>query len=60
MKLKVIQKRSVATATERQSATVRGLGLRRPGDERVLDNTPAIRGMIRKVLHIVSVEEIDG
>lgn len=38
-----------------QRATVRGLGLGHLYQERVLRDTPAIRGMIRKVAHLVSV-----
>jgi large subunit ribosomal protein L30 len=38
-----------------QIATVRGLGLRNLQDERKLLNTPAIRGMIKKVMHLVEV-----
>ncbi|MBL8318135.1 MAG: 50S ribosomal protein L30 [Burkholderiaceae bacterium] len=35
--------------------TVRGLGLRRLGSERVLEDTPAVRGMINKVSYLVLV-----
>jgi large subunit ribosomal protein L30 len=35
--------------------TVRGLGLRRLGSERVLEDTPAVRGMINKVAYLVLV-----
>lgn len=38
-----------------QRACVRGLGLRRREQERTLENTPAVRGMIKKVLHLVQV-----
>ena len=38
-----------------QIETVRGLGLRRLNDERTLPNTPAVRGMIKKVIHLVEV-----
>ena len=41
----------------RQRQTVRGLGLRKIGDSRVLEKTPAVLGMIKKVAHIVTVEE---
>lgn len=58
-KLKVSLHRSTIGTTERQKATVKGLGLRKVGDVRVLDNTPAIRGMIRRVLHLVDASEID-
>jgi large subunit ribosomal protein L30 len=36
-------------------ATVRGLGLRRLGGVRVLEDTPAIRGMVAKVSYLVKV-----
>ena len=36
-------------------ATVRGLGLRKLGSERVLEDTPAVRGMINKVDYLVKV-----
>ncbi|UQA63651.1 50S ribosomal protein L30 [Polyangium aurulentum] len=39
---------------------LRGLGLRRPGSEVVVANTPSFRGMIKQVLHLVSIEEVDG
>ena len=36
--------------------TVRGLGLRRVNSERVLEDTPAVRGMINKVAYLVKCE----
>lgn len=39
----------------KQRATVQGLGLKTRGEERTLENTPAVRGMIKKVLHLVEV-----
>lgn len=56
-KLKVTLVRSTLSATERQLATVKGLGLRKIGQSRELNNTPAIRGMVKSVLHLVQVEE---
>jgi len=38
-----------------QIDTIRGLGLRRLQQERTLENTPAVRGMIKKVIHLVEV-----
>lgn len=58
-KLKVTLRRSTIGATERQQATVKGLGLRRVADTRVLENTPAVRGMVKRVIHLVDVAEID-
>jgi large subunit ribosomal protein L30 len=43
--------------TERQRATLRGLGLTRRGRSVLLRATPAVRGMVRKVEHLVRVEE---
>jgi large subunit ribosomal protein L30 len=40
-----------------QEATLRGLGLNKRHRRRVLEDTPAVRGMIRKVKHLVRVEE---
>lgn len=58
-KLKVTLNRSVIGSTETQRATIKGLGLRRIRSSRVLENTPAVRGMIKKVIHLVDVEEIE-
>ena len=41
----------------RQRATLRGLGFRRLNQTVELEDTPAVRGMIRKVIHLVVVEE---
>ena len=40
----------------RQRATLRGLGLKRLNQRVELEDTPAVRGMIRKVRHLVVVE----
>jgi large subunit ribosomal protein L30 len=40
-----------------QRATLKGLGLNRLGRERVLEDTPSVRGMIAKVAHMVLVVE---
>ena len=57
-KLKVTLKKSVIGSTESQRATVRGLGLKKIRSSKVLVNTPAVRGMIKKVIHLVDVEEV--
>ena len=59
-KLKVTQLQSWIGRPEKQRETLRGLGLRGPHRTVVVDNTPAFRGMIKKVIHLVSVEEHDG
>ncbi len=48
-------KRSTIGCPKDQIATVRGLGLRKLRDERTLPNVPAVRGMIKKVIHLVEV-----
>lgn len=40
-----------------QRSTLKGLGLTRMNRVRVLEDTPAVRGMIEKVKHLVRVEE---
>ena len=40
-----------------QRATLKGLGLNRLHRSRELEDTPSVRGMIRKVAHLVKVEE---
>ena len=48
-------KRGTIACPPDQRATVNGLGLRRREQVRTLENTPSVRGMIKKVLHIVEV-----
>ncbi len=43
--------------TQDQRATLKGLGLNKLGRERTLEDTPAVRGMISKVAHMVVVVE---
>ncbi|HSN82359.1 MAG TPA: 50S ribosomal protein L30 [Polyangiales bacterium] len=58
-KLKVTQVRSEIGRMDKQRRVLKGLGLRGPHSEVVVDNTPAFRGMVKKVLHLVEVEEIN-
>ncbi|MFB3057759.1 MAG: 50S ribosomal protein L30 [Ignavibacteriaceae bacterium] len=57
-KIKIIQTRSIIDRPKDQKKTIEALGLGRPNWERVHNDTPQIRGMIRKVTHLVRVEEI--
>jgi large subunit ribosomal protein L30 len=59
-KIHVKQIRSKITQPKDQVLTLRGLGLKRLGQEVVLRDTPAIRGMIRKVQHLVEVRVVAG
>lgn len=58
-KLKVTLVRSPIHREASQKATVRGLGLRHLNHARVLEDNDAIRGMIRKIQHLVVVEPAD-
>ena len=58
--LKVTQLRSQIGRPEKQRKILAGLGLRGPNRSVVVDNTPSFRGMIKKVIHLVQVEEING
>ncbi|MFM8547706.1 MAG: 50S ribosomal protein L30 [Betaproteobacteria bacterium] len=53
--IKVTLVRSPAGTRESHRATVRGLGLRKMHQSRVLEDTPAVRGMINKVSYLVRV-----
>lgn len=59
MRLKVTQVKSGAGRSLKQNQVLAGLGLRGPNKSKVLEDTPAIRGMIRKVHHLVVVEPAD-
>ena len=57
-KIRVRLVRSTIRCLPKQRATVRSLGLRKIGSCNELEDTPAIKGMIRVVSHLVSVEEV--
>jgi large subunit ribosomal protein L30 len=56
-RIRVKQVRSEIGYDRRQRATLRGLGLRRLNHAVELADTPSVRGMIDKVIHLVVVEE---
>ena len=55
--VKVRWVKSQIGSNQRQRATLRGLGFRRLNQTVELEDTPAVRGMIQKVIHLVVVEE---
>lgn len=55
--LRLRQVRSGVGHREDQRATLRGLRLGRPGWTTEVPDTPAVRGMVRKVQHLVRIEE---
>jgi large subunit ribosomal protein L30 len=56
--LRITQVRSVIGRPGDQKDTVRRLGLRRMHDTVVQEDRPEIRGMVAKVRHLVTVEEV--
>ena len=58
-KLRVTQTKSTIGQQHAMRATMHGLGLKGPGTSIVVSNTPSFRGAIKKVMHLVRVEEID-
>jgi large subunit ribosomal protein L30 len=59
-KLKVRLTRSVIGVPHPQRLVVKGLGLRGLNTEVIVSNTPSFRGMVKKVLHLVTVQEVEG
>ena len=58
-KLKVTLVRGLAGRPQKQRDTVRKLGLRRREQTVCHDNSPALRGMINRVAHLVEVETVE-
>ena len=57
-KIKITLVRSIIRRPPVQRATVRSLGLRKIGSSNILELNPAIEGMVKKVSHLLSVEEV--
>lgn len=58
-RIRIKQVRSGCNVMQKQRDTLRALGLRHHQAEVVKEDSPAIRGMIRVVSHLVEVEEAD-
>jgi large subunit ribosomal protein L30 len=58
-RLKITQTRSGIGNKQNQRQTLRSLGLKRVHDVVVKEDRPEIRGMVKTVTHLVSVEEVD-
>ena len=56
-KLEVRQVRSEIATPPHQRAVLKGLGLRGRGSSVIVPNTPSFRGMVKKVMHLVQVQE---
>ena len=59
MKLEITQKRSAIGRSQKQRDTITALGFKRLYQTVVHNDTPQIRGMIKKVTHLVDVQEVD-
>jgi large subunit ribosomal protein L30 len=59
-KLRVTQTKSTIGQQHGLRATVHGLGLKGPGSSVIVSNTPSFRGAIKKIVHLVRVEEVDN
>lgn len=58
-KLKIRQIRSTIGRKEPQKRTIKALGLGKINRTVTHEATPQIRGMVKSVIHLVTVEEID-
>ena len=59
-KLKIKQVKSYIGRPEKQRRILRGMGLGKLNRTVLLNDTPEIRGMAQKVIHLVAVEEVEG
>jgi large subunit ribosomal protein L30 len=59
IKVKITLVKSPIDRPETQKLTVKGLGLRKVNSVVVKEDTPAIRGMIRKIQHLVAIEPVE-
>jgi large subunit ribosomal protein L30 len=58
-KLKITQVKSYIGRPEAHRKVLKGMGLGKINRAVILEDTPAIRGMVQKVIHLVAVEEIE-
>lgn len=59
-KLKITLVKSFIGRPQKQRKVLRGMGLEKLNKTVLLKDTPEIRGMVNKVSHLVSVEELEG
>lgn len=59
MALKITQTKGLVGTKKNHRDTIRTLGLKKIHQSVVREDTPAVRGMIRTVAHLVTVEEVD-
>ncbi len=59
MKIEITQTKSVIDRSEHQKRIIKALGLGKPNNKVLHNDTPQIRGMINKVSHLVKIKEIE-
>ena len=59
-KLKVTLVKSSIGNRKNQKENLKGLGLRRINSSSTLENTPSVRGMLRKVQHLIRIETLEN
>ncbi|SEK37807.1 50S ribosomal protein L30 [Parapedobacter koreensis] len=57
-KIKITQIKSIIDRSERQKQTMKALGLRKINHTIEVEATPSIIGMVRKVNHLIAIEEV--
>ena len=57
-KIKVTQTKSLIGRKKNHRLSIKGLGLRKIGDSRVLEDTPSVRGMVNQVNYLLNIEEV--
>ena len=57
-KIKISLVKSTIGSVQSQIASVKGLGLRKLNSQSILNETPEVLGMIKKVKHLITVEEL--
>ncbi len=58
-KLNITQVKSIIDRPKKQKLTIEALGLGKPNNSVIHNDTPQIRGMVKIVSHLVKVEEIE-
>ncbi len=58
-KLRITYRKSTIGYNKKQRATIRALGFRKLNQTVEQDDTPEIRGMIKRIYHLVAIEEVD-
>ena len=56
--IKIILRRSIIGSKKDQIATVKGLGLKKINSSVTRDSTPEIIGMVKKISHLITTEEL--